>query len=157
MFFNLLLLYSLNFSFILKAKSAQLIEVLLKTIDKIGISKTIQVLEVSHNFNDSQARLIKTIVITTCKHFDIDEKILLNGRKNSANRTNAIGVSSVLLFRMCDITQREISDILKKDATLINRYIKKYQNLDPNFKLDAIVLAKMDEIKNETLKQIEIN
>ena len=141
----------------MKAKSAQLIEVLLKTIDKIGISKTIQVLEVSHNFNDSQARLIKTIVITTCKHFDIDEKILLNGRKNSANRTNAIGVSSVLLFRMCDITQREISDILKKDATLINRYIKKYQNLDPNFKLDAIVLAKMDEIKNETLKQIEIN
>ena len=147
----------MNFSFILKAKSAQLIEILLKTIDKIGISKTIQVLEVSHNFDDSQARLIKTIVITTCKHFDIDEKILLNGRKNSANRTNAIGVSSVLLFRMCDITQREISDILKKDATLINRYIKKYQNLDPNFKLDAIVLAKMDDIKNETLKQIEIN
>lgn len=157
MFFNLLLLYSLNFSFILKGKSAYLIEVLLKTIDKIGISKTIQVLEVSHNYNDSQARLIKTIVITTCKHFDIDEKILLNGRKNSANRTNAIGVSSVLLFRMCDITQREISDILKKDATLINRYIRKFQNLDPNFKLDAIVLSKMDDIKNETLKQIEIN
>ena len=147
----------MNFSFILKGKSAQLIEVLLKTIDKIGISKTIQVLEVSHNYNDSQTRLIKTIVITTCKHFDIDEKILLNGRKNSANRTNAIGVCSLLLYRMCDISQREISDILKKDATLINRYIKKYQNLDPNFKPDGIVLEKMNSIKNETLKQIEIN
>jgi len=151
------LLYSLNFSFILKGKSAHLIEVLLKTIDKIGISKTIQVLEVSHNYNDSEARLIKTIVITTCKHFDIDEKTLLNGRKNSPNRTNAIGVCSVLLFRMCDITQREISDILKKDATLINRYIKKYQNLDQNFRLDAIVLSKMESIKDETLKQMEIN
>lgn len=151
------LLYLLNFNFDLKGKSAYLIEVLLKTIDKLGISKTIEVLEVSHTYNDSEKRLIRTIVVTTCKHFDIDEKTLLNGRKNSPNRTNAIGVCSVLLLRMCEITQREIADILKKDATLINRYIKKYQNLDVNFKADAVVLAKMEEIKTESLKQIEIN
>lgn len=147
----------MNFTNDLKGKSAHLIEVLLKTIDKIGILKTIQVLEISHQYNDKQARLIKTIILTTCKHFEIDEKILLNGRKNSANRTNAIGVSSVLLLRMCDISQREISDILKKDATLINRYIKKFQNLDPNFRLEALVLEKMELIKNESLAQIEIN
>lgn len=151
------LLYLLNFNFDLKGKSAYLIEVLLKTIDKLGISKTIEVLEVSHNYNDSQSRLIKTIVITTCKHFDIDEKTLLNGRKNSPNRTNAIGVCSVLLCQMCDITQRQVADILKKDATLVNRYIKKYQNLDVNWKADAIILEKMSSIKQESLKQIEIN
>jgi len=152
-----LFLYLLNYSLNLKNKSAQLIEVLLKTIDKMGISKTIEVLEVSHNYNDSQSRLIKTIVINTCKHFDINETILLKGRKNTQNRTNAIGVCSVLLLRHCGISQREIADILKKDATLINRYVKKFTNLDIKFKMDAIVLEKMEQIKDESLKQIDIN
>jgi hypothetical protein len=141
----------------LKNKSTLLIEVLLKTIDKMGISKTIQVLEVSHNYTDKEKLLIQTIVLNSCKYFDIDEKTLFNGRKNTANRINAIGVASVLLHRHCNISQREIATILKKDATLINRYIKKYQNLDPNFKLDAIVIEKIEQIKIESLKNCEIN
>lgn len=123
----------------------------------MGISKTIQVLEVSHNYTDKEKLLIQTIVLNSCKYFDIDEKTLFNGRKNTANRINAIGVASVLLHRNCNISQREISNILKKDATLINRYIKKYQSLDPNFKLDAIVIEKMEQIKIESLKNCEIN
>ena len=141
----------------MKNKSTLLIEVLLKTIDKMGISKTIQVLEVSHNYTDKEKLLIQTIVLNSCKYFDIDEKTLFNGRKNTANRINAIGVASVLLHRHCNISQREIANILKKDATLINRYIKKYQNLDPNFKLDAIVIEKIEQIKIESLKNCEIN
>ena len=141
----------------MKNKSTLLIEVLLKTIDKMGISKTIQVLEVSHNYTDKEKLLIQTIVLNSCKYFDIDEKTLFNGRKNTANRINAIGVASVLLHLNCNISQREISNILKKDATLINRYIKKYQSLDPNFKLDAIVIQKMEQIKIESLKNCEIN
>jgi len=147
----------LNFSYNLKNKSTLLIEVLLKTIDKMGISKTIQVLEVSHNYTDKEKLFIQTIVLNSCKYFDIDEKTLFNGRKNTANRINAIGVASVLLHRHCNISQREIANILKKDATLINRYIKKYQSLDPNFKLDAIVIEKMEQIKIESLKNCEIN
>ena len=147
----------MNFNNNLKNKSTLLIEVLLKTIDKMGISKTIQVLEVSHNYTDKEKLLIQTIVLNSCKYFDIDEKTLFNGRKNTANRINAIGVASVLLHRHCNISQREISNILKKDATLINRYIKKYQSLDPNFKLDLIVIEKMEEIKIESLKNCEIN
>lgn len=123
----------------------------------MGISKTIQVLEISHNYTDKEKLLIQSIVINACKYFDIDEKTLFNGRKNTANRINAIGVASVLLHLHCNISQREISSILKKDPTLINRYIKKYQNLDPKFKLDAIVIKKMDEIKIESLKNCEIN
>ena len=123
----------------------------------MGISKTIQVLEVSHNYTDKEKLLIQTIVLNSCKYFDIDEKTLFNGRKNTANRINAIGVASVLLHRHCNISQREISNILKKDATLINRYIKKYQSLDPNFKLDAIVIEKIEQIKIESLKNCEIN
>ena len=123
----------------------------------MGITKTIQVLEVSHNYTDKEKLLIQTIVLNSCKYFDINEKTLFNGRKNTANRINAIGVASVLLHQNCNISQREISNILKKDATLINRYIKKYQNLDPNFKLDLIVIEKMEQIKIESLKNCEIN
>lgn len=123
----------------------------------MGISKTIQVLEVSHNYTDKEKLLIQSIVLNSCKYFDIDEKTLFNGRKNTANRINAIGVASLLLHRHCNISQREISNILKKDATLINRYIKKYQSLDPNFKLDAIIIEKMEGIKIESLKNCEIN
>ena len=123
----------------------------------MGITKTIQVLEVSHNYTDKEKLLIQTIVLNSCKYFDIDEKTLFNGRKNTSNRINAIGVASVLLHRHCNISQREISNILKKDATLINRYIKKYQSLDPNFKLDLIVIEKMEQIKIESLKNCEIN
>ena len=147
----------MNYSYNLKNKSTLLIEVLLKTIDKMGITKTIQVLEVSHNYTDKEKLLIQTIVLNSCKYFDINEKTLFNGRKNTANRINAIGVASVLLHQNCNISQREISNILKKDATLINRYIKKYQNLDPNFKLDLIVIEKMEQIKIESLKNCEIN
>ena len=87
----------------------------------MGITKTIQVLEVSHNYTDKEKLLIQTIVLNSCKYFDINEKTLFNGRKNTANRINAIGVASVLLHQNCNISQREISNILKKDATLIKK------------------------------------
>jgi hypothetical protein len=54
---------------------------------------------------------------------------------------------------MCKLSQREISDILKKDPTLINKYIHKYQSLDKNFKDDIEVMRKMELIEIESIKQ----
>jgi len=136
--------------------STILIEVLLKTIDKMGIKKTIQVLEVSQNYSDDNKKAIDTIVLVTCNHFGISQSTLVKGRKNIPNRTNAIGVCAVLLLRMCKISQREISNILRKDPTLINKYIKKYESLDINFKDDLEVLNKMEAIKKEVQIQMEI-
>ena len=42
----------------MKNSSTILIEVLLKTIDKMGIKGTIQVLEVSNNYSDENKKLI---------------------------------------------------------------------------------------------------
>lgn len=137
--------------------STILIEVLLRTIDKMGIKKTIQVLEVSQNYTDDNKRLIDLILINTCNHFGITQNTLLNGRKNIANRTNALGVCIILLLRMCKISQREISEILRKDPSLINKYLHKYENLDVNFKNDADILLKIEQIKQEVIKQNEIN
>jgi len=136
--------------------STQLIEVLLKSIDKMGIKKTIQILEVSQNFSDDNKRLIETTIVVTCNHFNITHSVLLSGRKNIPNRTNAIGICAVLLLRICKLSQREISAILKKDASLINKYIKRYDNLDMNFKDDLELANKMNTIRNEIESQIKI-
>lgn len=122
----------------------------------MGIKKTIQVLEVSQNYSDDNKKAIDTIVLVTCNHFGISQSTLVKGRKNIPNRTNAIGVCAVLLLRMCKISQREISNILRKDPTLINKYIKKYESLDINFKDDLEVLNKMEAIKKEVQIQMEI-
>lgn len=141
----------------MKNTSTILIEVLLKTIDKMGIKKTIQVLEISNSYSDDNKQLVQLIILNSCNHFGITETNLKKGRDNNPNRTNAIGVCSVLLLRMVKLSQREISDLLYKDTTLINKYIRKFQNLDPNFKGDAEVLRKMEEIRLDVLKQLEIN
>jgi len=134
-----------------------LIEVLLKTIDKVGIKKTIKVLEVSQNSMDDQAFMKGLIILNTCNHFGITEKTLLNGRKNIANRTNAIGVCSVLLLRLCKYNQRQISRILNKEPSNINKYIKRYENLDKNFKDDFDLLLAIKDIEAETIKYYELN
>ena len=122
----------------------------------MGIKGTIKVLEVSQN-NVSESDLLKSLIIlSTCNHFNITEKTLLSGRKNVANRTNAIGVCAVLLLRLCSLSQREIADILRKDPTLINKYIRKIDTLDLNFKEEIDVVTKMEAIKEDIRKQLEI-
>lgn len=141
----------------MKNISIELIEVLLKTIDKMGLQKTIQVLQVSQNTFTQDEILINLILLNTCLEFNINENTLIRGRKNTAQRTNGIGIACVLLFRMAKLTQRQISDLLRKDPSLINKYIKKYENLDKNFAQDMELINKMDRIRENTLKQYELN
>ena len=133
----------------MKNTSTKLIEVLLKTIDRVGIKKTIKVLEVSQQDKNSNKHLQELIIMNTCDKFDISEKTLLFGRQNIANRTNAIGVCCVLLARICKLSQREISYILHKEPTNINKYIKKFEHLDIKFKTDKELIVKIEEIEKE--------
>ena len=141
----------------MKNHSTILIEVLLKTIDKMGIKGTIQVLEVSNNYSDENKKLIDLIILNTCKYFDISEAMLKKGTTRNPSRINAIGVCSVLLMRMCKLSQREISEILHKDSSLINKYVRSFQSLNVNLKDDAMLIQKMDLIRNDALTQFEIN
>lgn len=139
----------------MKNTSAILIEVLLKAIDKIGIRKTIRILEVSQITNDNTKLLQEAIIITTCKSYGISESMLLKGRKNIQSRTNAVGVASVLLYRQCKLSQREIAEVLNKEHTNINKYIKKFESLDENFKLDKEIIEQMETIKQNALDYYE--
>ena len=128
--------------------STKLIEVLLKSIDKLGIKKTIKVLEVSHKNTDKNKQLQDLVILNTCNKFGITHKTLIYGRQNIPDRTNAIGVCAILLSRLCKLTQREIGYILNKESTNINKYIKRYEHLDSSFKNDKEILIKITEIES---------
>lgn len=138
-----------------KNNSTLLIEILLKTIDKMGIKKTIQVLEIGSRQNNEENLIVEAIIANTTFEFNITEDILINGRENF-RRVDAVGICAVLLKRMTNLNQRMIANRLHKDYTLINKYIHKYENLDPNIKAEAELIAKMDAIRQTTMKQFEI-
>jgi hypothetical protein len=131
-----------------KTNSTALIEELLKTIDRVGIKSTIQSLRDTQNLLDGNQILQKFIIIETCKEFSLAENTLLEGRKNTPNRTNAIGACAILLKRYCKITQSEIGSVLRKDVSNINKYIKKFNNLDSKFKNDIEILVSIEKIEN---------
>jgi len=136
----------------LKKNTTNLIENLLKAIEKLGINRTTQVLSLATNLFQDKKEMIGLIILNTCNTFNITENTLLNGRKNIANRTNAIGITSVLLKKLCNLSQIEISHILKKEPSNINKYIKKYESLDTDFKNDKDLQDKLTLIEKETLK-----
>jgi len=132
-----------------KSNSTELIEELLKTIDRVGLKKTIQGLRDTSNPLDELVVLQEYIISKTCNEFQITKQILLTGRKNSENRTNAIGVSCLMLRTFCFLTQRDIARAIRKDYSNVNKYIKKYENLDPNFKKDLDIITIMSKMSNE--------
>jgi hypothetical protein len=129
--------------------SKKLIEVLLKTIDRVGIKQTIESLQITEIHITENKVLQDAIIGLTCKHFQISKKMLIAGRRNIPNRTNAIGICALLLSRYCKITQRDIGKILRKEVSNVNKYIKKYQDLDVNFKEDKEIIQKMQLIEND--------
>ena len=137
-----------------KSNSTELIEELLKTIDRVGLKKTIQRLRDTTNQINEIEVLQEYIIEKTCNVFQISRQTLLTGRENTPNRTKAIGVCSVLLSNHCKIPQRKIASVMRKDTSNINKYIKKYENLDPNFKYDLEVIHIIDNL-NKTI--IEFN
>ena len=133
-----------------KSNSTELIEELLKTIDRVGLKKTIQRLRDTTNQINEIEVLQEYIIEKTCNVFQISRQTLLTGRENTPNRTKAIGVCSVLLSNHCKIPQRKIASVMRKDTSNINKYIKKYENLDPNFKYDLEVIHIIDNL-NKTI------
>jgi hypothetical protein len=138
-----------NFRIMTNNNSKKLIEVLLKTIDRVGIKQTIESLQITEIHITENKVLQDAIVGLTCKYFEISKKMLIAGRKNISNRTNAIGVCAVLLARHCKISQRDISNILRKERSNISKYMQKIRDLDANFKVDNEVIQKMKLIEKD--------
>ena len=92
----------------MKNNTQKLFEIVVKSIDKLGIKRTTQILETSIVLHKDNKHIVSSILINTCQTFNISEHILINGRKNIANRTNAIGVCCLLLTDILNLSQTEI-------------------------------------------------
>jgi len=137
-----------------KKDGKALIEVLLKTIDRVGIRKTIESLEITEVHITENQVLQDLIINETCKEFDITKKTLLTGRKNSPSRTNAIGVCCLLMKRYCKISQSDIGLRVRKDVSGVNRYIKRCENLDEKFKDDKELILRIQKIEVQVHKAL---
>ena len=131
--------------------SINLVETLLYSIERLGIKKTIKVLQVYQVEDDEVEQMKQAIINCTCVRFNISEKTLKKGRKNIPERTEAIGVTALLLKDMRKFSQKRIALILEKEKTNINKYIKKYSKLDNKNKLDKEIIDKIEVIKNDVL------
>ena len=127
--------------------STQLIEELLRSIDEIGIERTIGTLEIARQSKDNREVLREFIIVSTCKEFGINKQELFVGKKYTSQRKNAIGVCSLLLKQHCNLSQSKIGIILRKDNSNISKYLKKYNSLDIRFKEDRQVLAHIDNLQ----------
>ena len=136
--------------------SISLVETLLYSIEKLGIKQTIKVLQVYQEEDNEIEKLKESIIRFTCVRFNISEKTLKKGRQNIPERTDAIGVCSLLLNDMCKFSQKKIAQILEKDNSNINKYIKRYNNLDSNNKFDADIINKISIIRNDVKQSCDL-
>jgi|TARA_B110000908_G_C10162354_1_gene406687 hypothetical protein len=136
--------------------SINLVETLLYSIERLGLKKTIKVLQVYQEEDNEIHQKKQAIIKFTCLRFNISEKTLKKGRKNIPQRTEAIGVCCLLLNNMCEFSQKEIALILEKEKTNVNKYIKKYINLDINNKIDKILIDKIEVIINDIHNSLNI-
>ena len=133
-----------------KYKGQILIEELLKTIEKIGLDKTIHTLKITQDkIQDSQFVMQEYIIDICCTYNSVSKKTLINSLDNNINRTNTIAEISYLLNKHNNQTQTEIGYLLKKDNSVISKYIKKINLLIGKIYSDLPVLKAIEKIEQK--------
>ena len=139
-----------------KYKGQILIEELLKTIEKIGLDKTIDTLKITQNkIQDSQFLMQEYIIDICCTQKNITKKVLINSLDNNEKRTNCIAIISYLLNKHNSQSQTQIGYILKKDNSVISKYIKKINQLDNQFFYDIQMIKDIEQVE-EKIKEFKI-
>lgn len=127
----------------------KMFEELVLTVDKIGYEKTLEVIRNSRNLASDKETLLREFIISTvCFCFSVSKKELLSG-KSTTERTNALAICSYELKKNIGCSLSSISFVLKKDSSVISRYIKRVNSLDENYKEDKILLDKQAQIRKK--------
>ena len=97
--------------------------------------------------NESVSRFI---IASVCKEYDItfDELIKSNMHYDSL-RVEASSIISYLLYTHCKLTQVQIGMLLKKDNSVISKYLKRINLLNEKFQPDFVIskrIKSFDEI-----------
>ena len=133
-----------------KALSVELLEELLKSVEKIGLKRTLGVLKFSQiEILKHENSLSDFIIATICNEYTITKPQLVNGTSHfDSKRVEALTICSSLLYRHCNLTQSDIGFILKKDNSVISKYLKKLKTLNVNFINDKTLQQKLNKIDN---------
>jgi len=132
-----------------KSKANRLVEELLKAIDVIGLDKTIDTLEYAQTTGVDHILILQEFIIkTSCDAFSITRAKLLCG-KSDRNKTNAIATSSYFLSNHLGYSQAKISSVVKKDNSVISKYIKRINNLDTHHLADQEMLLTLNRLNKQ--------
>ena len=129
-----------------KTISGELLEVLLESIESLGVKRTLQVLKTSKNkLFISDDNITKFIIASVCKEYDLtlDELKSSNSHYDS-KRVEASSILSYLLYNHCKLTQVQIGMILKKDNSVISKYLKRINTLDVKFQPDYVINNRLE-------------
>lgn len=101
-----------------------------------------------------QNETAKTVIQIVSKEFNIPVRELLYGNTRVNDKTQALGIITLILVQHYDFTLKEVSTFLNKNNTNLSRYKKEADNYDPNHPLDIKRIEKLESIKHK-LKLIQ--
>lgn len=132
--------------------SLELISESIITVDKLGISKTIDCLKQAREKSIPRHDEAHNIINICCKHLKVD-KLSIFAKSNSKDiRTDCLGVCFYLLEKYLYHTQRELSIFFSKDRSVISRYITRIKNLNPKILDEKNLLLNIEEMEKDVLK-----
>jgi len=128
-------------------KDFAVLEELVQTLEEIGYEKTVEVLKSSRNLiKDKDLVLQEYIINCVCKCFSISKKELLESKNPY---TDARAICSIELKGHIGYSQSKIASILRRDDSVISKYIKRINFLDEGHREDRKLIDKIDDIEKK--------
>ena len=128
-----------------------------KTIQVIGTEKLLEILKYSRlsttNINETQINRCLEVIKTVCDEFGITVSEFFDNNRKIVRRVT-IGVSAYLIQKEMNLSNSDISYILKKSDEAVSLYKQEILRLNPNHPQDIKVLEKIKTI-SETINKIK--
>ncbi len=142
-----------TYTFIQMAKkdsSINLLSETLKTVERVGMKKTIDSLRGLRE-EDTESGIIDSILSHTCSEFRVSRTDLFHGN-SQGQRTNALAICYVMLVKHLEWNQAKIKLFFDKDTSNVSRYIKRVNNLNRKNAKDLELIESFDII-NEKVEE----
>ena len=132
----------------------QLIDKLVKHVETYGVKKTLALLSPAaedKKIAEEKEAYVKMVLNAVSQEFGIDLPILLDSKyiRNNGNNKFAIGFCIHYLRFKKDMNEIHQEIFKNKSATLLSKYKKIVEDLNPNFKSDKPLIeikSKLDKI-----------
>lgn len=139
-----------------KSPESALLEVTLKSVDKLGIAKTVTVLENAITTQGSESNDVVIFILEiVCKEFKVAKDELLFG-KSRRKRSPAIASASFLLSQHSNLNQRAVAEVLHKKQGAISKHNTFIENLRETTPYEKELLQKISFL-NEKIKVFKEN